>query len=94
MKHILIFTGLILSLFSLCGQDINGLALRDGISLNGEWKIIVDPYENGYYNYRWFPFDTEENPSRSAYFMDSKANSPGDLIEYDFDKFSIFNIIL
>ncbi len=25
---------------------------RSALSLNGEWRIIVDPYENGYYNYR------------------------------------------
>jgi beta-glucuronidase len=64
---------------------INSLTVRNGELLDGEWKIIVDPYENGYYNYRWQPFDAEKHPSRSAYFMDSKANSPSDLIEYSFD---------
>ena len=60
--------------------------MRDGLSLNGEWKAIVDPYENGYYNYRYESFDKSETPSRSAFFTDSKMNSPTDLIEYDFDK--------
>ena len=23
------------------------------ISLNGPWKVIIDPYENGFYNYRY-----------------------------------------
>ena len=59
---------------------------RDGISLNGEWKIIIDPYENGYYNYRYQPFDQMENPPPSAYFMDSKPRHKADLIEYDYDK--------
>lgn len=86
IKHICLISGFIISLFSATGQEINGLSLRDGLVLDGEWKIIVDPYENGYYSYRWFPFDAEKNPSRSAFFMDSKAESPSDLIEYDFDK--------
>lgn len=59
---------------------------RDATSLNGEWKIIIDPYENGYYNYRYEPFDQQENPSVNAFFTDSKQKTPADLIEYDFDK--------
>ena len=59
---------------------------RDTVSLNGEWKIIVDPYENGFYNYRYKPFDQEENPNASAFFMDSKMTNSTQLIEYDFDQ--------
>ena len=59
---------------------------RAATSLNGEWKIIVDPYENGYYNYRYEPFDQQQNPSVNAFFTDSKEKTPADLIEYDFDK--------
>ncbi len=25
---------------------------REALSLNGDWNYIVDPYENGYYDYR------------------------------------------
>ena len=28
---------------------------RQTVSLDGLWKTIVDPYENGYYNYRMQP---------------------------------------
>ena len=59
---------------------------RDAVSLNGEWKTIVDPYENGYYNYRYKPHDTRHPPSRDAYFTDSKMQKSTDRIEYDFDK--------
>lgn len=59
---------------------------RSGVSLNGDWKIIVDPYENGYYNYRYEPFDQMESPPRSAYFRDAKPRHRAELIEYDFDK--------
>jgi beta-glucuronidase len=59
---------------------------RAATSLNGEWKIIVDPYENGYYNYRYEPFDQQQTPSINAYFTDAKQQSPSQLLEYDFDK--------
>lgn len=59
---------------------------RDALSLNGEWKIIVDPYENGFYNYRYEAFDQQENPSVNAYFTDTKQRHEADLIEYNFDK--------
>ncbi|MEY4544736.1 MAG: hypothetical protein RL685_931 [Pseudomonadota bacterium] len=48
-------------------------------SLNGEWHTIVDPYENGYYDYRYQPL---ENP----YGKNQKPASISDRIEYDFDQ--------
>jgi len=51
---------------------------REKISLDGEWKIIVDPLENGYYNHRYLP-------KEDGYFKNKKMESPSDLIEYDFD---------
>jgi beta-glucuronidase len=48
-------------------------------SLNGEWHAIVDPYENGYYDYRY-------EPSPNHYGRNEKPASPGDRIEYDFDQ--------
>ena len=59
---------------------------RDSKSLNGNWKYIVDPYENGYYNYRLEPFDKQTNPDKSAFFMNAKPDSKSDLVEYNFDK--------
>lgn len=85
-----IFTFLILSIWSISVFAQNGLIAnvynRTTTSLNGDWKYIIDPYENGYYNYRYEPFDQQKNPWASAFFMDSKPKSPSDLIEYDFDK--------
>ena len=46
----------------------------------------MDPYENGYYNYRYEPFDQQEQPSTNAYFTNTKPKSPSDLIEYNFDE--------
>ncbi len=59
---------------------------RNSTSLNGDWKYIIDPYENGYYNYRYQPFDQQETPWASAFFLNSKPKNPSDLIEYDFDQ--------
>lgn len=59
---------------------------RQTTSLNGKWKVIVDPYENGYYDYRYLPFDQANPGSKSAFFNDSKPQNRWDLVEYDFDK--------
>lgn len=59
---------------------------RPGTSLNGNWHYIVDPYENGYYNYRYEPFDQMENPGKGAFFMNAKPDDKTDLVEYNFDK--------
>ena len=51
---------------------------RQVTSLDGQWRTIVDPYENGYYDYRY-------RPSSHGYFKDAKPSGPGELLEYDFD---------
>lgn len=51
---------------------------RSHQSLNGEWHIIVDPYENGYYDYRYQPTDDH-------YGLCRQPKGPGDRVEYDFD---------
>ena len=45
---------------------------RESKTLNGKWNYIVDPYENGYYNYRYEPFDKQENPGNGAFFVNEK----------------------
>lgn len=47
-------------------------------SLNGRWHTIVDPYENGYYDYRYEPLE-------HSYGSNQKPQSPSDRVEYDFD---------
>jgi beta-glucuronidase len=58
---------------------INNTEGRKTISLDGQWQTIVDPYESGYYNYRY-------QPSDNGYFKNAKPKSKSELIEYDFDK--------
>ena len=57
---------------------ITNVAGRRALSLDGRWQTIVDPYENGYYDYRY-------QPRADGYFKNAKPKSPSDLVEYDFD---------
>ncbi len=57
---------------------IANVAGRNTVALNGRWQTIIDPYETGYYDYRY-------QPSAEGYFKNAKPKSPSDLIEYDFD---------
>ena len=69
-------------------QQISLIANTEGrktVSLNGAWQTIVDPYESGYYNYRY-------QPSDNGYFKNAKPKSKTDLIEYDFDSSATLNV--
>ena len=50
---------------------------RKTISLNGTWHYIVDPYDNGYYNYR-------HEPRGDGYFLNAHPKSKQELVEYNF----------
>jgi beta-glucuronidase len=52
-------------------------AARHGLTLDGKWHVIVDPYENGYYDYR-------QQPRAHGYFDDAPPRDKSDLVEYDF----------
>ena len=63
---------------------IQNIAGRDLINLDGRWNYIIDPYENGFYDYRHQPYD--ESPSgKGGFYDDKKQKDPSELIEYDFD---------
>ena len=81
MKLFLVISLLVL-VPSVGAQQVGLIANTDGrktISLDGQWQAIVDPYESGFYNYRY-------QPSNDGYFKNAKPKSKSDLIEYDFDK--------
>ncbi len=70
----------------LHADNIPDLFLHDGISLNGDWKIIIDPYETGFYDYRREQRDLGSDPSRSeTFYLDVKPADPAERVEYDFD---------
>ena len=88
MKHLKNII-LLITLFSLSlsAQDklLVNAYYRPSTSLNGYWKYIVDPYENGFYNYRYQPFEEQENPQSGAFFLNSKVKDKQELLEYNFD---------
>jgi beta-glucuronidase len=57
---------------------ITNVAGRHTTSLDGRWQTIIDPYETGFYDYRY-------KESKEGYFKNAKPKGPGDLVEYDFD---------
>lgn len=54
--------------------------------LNGSWHYIVDPYQMGYYNYRYEAFDQKDASNREAYFMNAHPKNKSERIEYNFDQ--------
>ena len=81
MKALLLLIVLIAVVPCVRAQQLGLIANTDGrktMSLDGQWRTIIDPYESGYYDYRY-------QPSANGYFKDAKPKSKSDLIEYDFD---------
>ena len=64
-------------------QNVQG---RNATTSNGKWNYIIDPYETGYYDYRYKPYDESPNPPNGAFYLDKKQKDKTELIEYSFDK--------
>jgi beta-glucuronidase len=82
VKTILLAVSLCVLVSSVQAQrlgPIQNVAGRKTVSLDGQWQAIVDPYESGFYDYRYQP-----NPN--GYFKNAKPRNKSELIEYDFDK--------
>lgn len=64
---------------------VNPLA-RPALDLNGKWAYLVDPYDNGYFDYRLNPWDNQD-PVRGGYAQDRvwTEENKSELIEYAFD---------
>ncbi len=58
---------------------------RTTTSLNGKWETIIDPYETGYYDYRY-------EPGSNGYFKNRHARNKSDLVEYNFDESPQLNV--
>ena len=81
MKPFLLVISLLVLVPSVRAQQVGLIANTDGrktVSLDGQWQAIVDPYESGFYDYRY-------QPSDNGFFKNAKPKSKSDLIEYDFD---------
>ena len=65
---------------------VTNIFARPSLSLCGQWNYIVDPLENGYYDYRRKPWTT------NGFFENKKPSNPSELVEYDFDTSPTMNI--
>lgn len=74
----LIALGISMQIQSEPATAVTNPGARHTTSLDGKWRTIVDPYENGYYDYRL-------QPSTNGYFRNAKPKDKSELIEYDFD---------
>ena len=89
MKHTSFSIAVVLLFFNFSiGQEtlLINTYNRSSTSLDGKWNYIVDPYENGFYNYRYQPFEDQEQPAKGAFFLNSKPANKSDLVEYNFDE--------
>jgi beta-glucuronidase len=88
MKSLVLLIFLLAVIPCARAQQIELIANTDGrkvVSLDGQWLTIIDPYETGYYDYRY-------QPSTNGYFKDAKPKTKSDLIEYDFDTSASLNV--
>ena len=92
MKNLLKLCLLLTSLSGLCSAEllVNPSA-RQILSLNGRWHTIVDPYDNGYVDYRLERYDAAAKP-KGGYFLDEKPSPAKELIEYNFDTSPSMNV--
>ncbi len=94
MKQIillLVLAGAVIPPLLSAATPLMNAAAREAQNLNGRWHVIVDPFDNGYVNYRLEPFDAAAKPT-GGYFLDQKPATPSTLIEYDFDQSPVLNV--
>jgi len=75
----IIFLSSLTAIFPQQHYLITNITNRNKISLDGKWRIIIDPYEVGYYDYRY-------KPRKDGYFLNKHPKDKNDLVEYNFDK--------
>ena len=91
MKRTTLFLLMLVAVLSLNAEArevpmLQNVFARQSISLNGKWNYIVDPFDNGYYDYRMRPMD------RGGFGDNRKPSSPQELVEYNFDTSPIMDI--
>ncbi|MGC2463803.1 MAG: glycoside hydrolase family 2 TIM barrel-domain containing protein, partial [Candidatus Acidiferrum sp.] len=59
---------------------IANIDARQTTSLDGQWQVIVDPYDVGSLDYRGQPLE-----NNGAFFKNHKPQPKSELVEYDFD---------
>jgi beta-glucuronidase len=87
MKKIILCFALIMA-GTIMAQEIplvTNVFARNNINLNGKWNYVVDPLENGYYDYRLMPFQTNG-------FFENKTFKTSELQEYNLNTSATMDI--
>src|SRR5580704_15909790 len=66
---------------------IANIGARNTTSLDGQWQVIVDPYDVGAVDYRAQPLK-----GNNAFYKNYKPQSESELVEYDFDTSGHLNV--
>jgi beta-glucuronidase len=66
---------------------IANIGARTTTSLDGEWQVIVDPYDVGYIDYH-----AQTHKNNAAFYTNHKPQSKSELVEYDFDTSGYLNV--
>lgn len=69
------------------GSLVANVTGRITTSLNGQWQVIVDPYDVGFIDYRAQPLK-----GNNAFYNSYKPKSKSELVEYDFDTSGHLNV--
>jgi beta-glucuronidase len=88
MRYQLFVPSLLLCLQSFSQQAlIQNISSRKTNSLNGKWQYIVDPYETGFYDYRWAEKGEKD---KDAYWNSDIPENKTDRKEHGYsDKYSL-----
>ena len=88
ISFLALISGTFLNLSAQNRQDLIANPMeRQGLNLNGKWHYIIDPYETGFYDYRYQAYDTYPDQSKAggAYYLDRVQAGKSELLEYNFD---------
>ncbi len=90
MKKIIVFISIMVHICCYAQSPlITNVYNRTTINLNGKWQYIVDPYETGFYDYRW----KERNErDREAYWNSDVPDNKTDRKEHGYTDKNILNV--
>ncbi len=90
MKKIIVFISIMVHICCYAQSPlITNVYNRTIINLNGKWQYIVDPYETGFYDYRW----KERNErDREAYWNSDVPDNKTDRKEHGYTDKNILNV--
>lgn len=85
MKRYAVLFLLVMAIGEASSQNMVNIPGRRLTSLNGKWQVLIDPYETGFYTYRF-----TENPN--GFFKAATPIGNDDFVEYSFERAEQLNV--